>query len=239
MAIRDIIFPSSRLLVVALYVIFVSFKAFIYKDNKMNCYVLDYVMVNLYNLFCTLSVFMILSIISIFSASTVQWINRDENLIGSMLILIVLPFSFALAYIICSKIKEKVLNFYGAKRNFYFLVLVVLLIVLSAAKDAFSPGYSNEPNGVFLILDMFYALLTVITLIALFLNIAINAKKENKLLKQVVEKEYSVFSKMLNIKQELLEMNHELKNYIASGSPQYRDAAYEYCKKIVVEIDKK
>ena len=90
-----------------------------------------------------------------------------------------------------------------------------------------------------MIIDSIPAIVSALLCIVMLVKIGLEKRRENKLLKERMDTEREKYDEIIELKQGLREMNHDLKNYLnvadsldEEQKEEYQKRIKEYCEQI-------
>ena len=214
------------------------FKIFMYKDNVINCFTLDYMSIMIANLFGNGAIILLAIINSFLHGGEVNWIVSTEISIGGYVFVnLVLLFGCWASYKLCMLVKEQILSLQGFAKYLFLICFIIPTIILGVVKGVSFQNYSFDPSGIIFFLDATTITIAIVGY-AVFLIKNISAvKKENHLITDSMMSYEKTMSESAELHNMASELNHDIKNYLVSKGDADRELIENYCDEIIEKME--
>lgn len=214
------------------------FKFALYKGNTINCFNLDYLSVIFINIFGNGMVLIISIFSEIISGKTIGWINFMEIEIWAYIVInISILLGCCISYKVCMIIKDAILNMKGLLKYIFFFLSVVPAMIIGILKGVVFTQYSVYPSGFVFVVDSVTMAVALIVCGIVCVKITLNNKKKNNRLFKTINETETIMSKNLEVKEQLKELNHDIKNYMSLKGTSHNEMVDNYCREILEKID--
>lgn len=230
-------FPDNAVLFSLVVLYRYAYQAFTYKSKIVNSYIMEFYVVMLGTILPNIATGFIAVATSLFSASDAEWFNKstagpDYFLVISLCLMI----GNYIAYKLCLAVRDVIMNDRSAVRYFTLIFGAMLYAVNIAMKAVIYTDYGMSPSGIPMIIDMTSMSVCLFTYaLAMIRKIKIQTKEKTEIEKRIKEN-YDDFIKKYRLQQRLREINHEVRNYLVSGSVDNAKKIEEYCDETLAEI---
>lgn len=184
------------------------------KNNWINSQIEVQVFSWLYNLI-GLAIMGIAMVVSGIAAGKMNWYVVSEGSafmrtaeITSMIL------AYYVSYLIVKKVSPTILNLQGFSKKFAAVMVFisyVLLFIIGPMLES-DIAYRNNPDGLRFIVDSIEIGIAAITIAFIAVKYFKETSRKKKLVQQVVDKYAEDYSEVVELKEEIRELNHELAN---------------------------
>lgn len=210
------------------------------KKNIINLITLYFVGRYLCDLMLSISTSVVLVVKMMISGKEVHWVTSGDIGLGTYLLASALVIIFAwVAYRLCRIFRERVLNLGKILKYACFILIPVMSFTKMILLVILDVHYSANPGGFLMIIDVTPAVASALLCIVMLLKVSLQKRRENKLLKERMNTEREKYDEIIELKEGLREMNHDLKNYLSVADSldeeqkeEYQNRIKEYCEHI-------
>lgn len=220
------------------YVYHFAYPAFTYKSRILNSYIMSFYALLFGSIFPNLITALFTAITSAINDGSAVWFDKrtagPEFYIAMTISIII---SFYISYKMCLGVRDTVMNTNGIYCYITFIFGIFLYHINGVLKEQVFTDYGQSPYGIVMAFDVICMSVCIFSYTFILVKKMKKQRKDILAAEKKLKEDYDDFCRKYQLQQQLREINHEVKNYLASGSSDCAEKLRHICSNALAYID--